>query len=243
MNTIFLIVAIAVITIVLVWLIDKFLPKKIKPVLIIALWAVIFFMGYMIFNLINDDIKFNKLKDQRYKDVVYKLVDIRNAQVAHKEVTGTYATNFNELVRFVDTAKVPVTQRRDSTVVDEERSRQFGITMMKTKVIIDTLNYYSVKDSIFQGSNRYKKMMYSGVEGQPKLKFDMKVDSLDGIPVFEAKLEKKKILHDQDENLVLIELEEKSVDGIRGDAIKVGSTEKITTNGNWPKNYLATEKK
>ena len=243
MITIILIVVIALVTIALVWLIDKYLPKKIKPFLVLALWAIIFALGYMIFNLINDDIKFNKLKEERYKEIVYKLIDIRDAQVAHKEVTGTYADKFENLVRFVDTAQVPVLQRRDSTVLDEERTRQFGVDMMKTIIIVDTLRYYSVKDSIFQGSDRYKKMMFTGIEGKPDSKFKMEVKSLDEIPVFEAKIEKKEILHDQDENLVLIELEEKSVDGIRGDAIRVGSTEKITTNGNWPKNYLATKDK
>ena len=226
------------VTIGLVWLIDKYLPKKIKPFIVLALWAVIFLLGYMIFNLINDDIKFNKLKEKRYRDIVYKLIDIRDSQVAHKEVTGKYAANFDDLVRFVDTAQVPVLQRRDSTVRDEEKSQQFGVDMQKTIVIVDTLRFYSVKDSLFKNTDRYKRMMYTDIEGQPDLKFDLETDDLDGIPVFEAKIDKKKVLHDQDENLVLIELEEKSVDGIRGDSITVGSVKKITTNGNWPKNYL-----
>jgi hypothetical protein len=44
-------------------------------------------------------------------------------------------------------------------------------------------------------------------------------------------------LFDQDKNLVDLESEVKSVEGVNGPTLKVGSMDEVNTNGNWPKNY------
>ena len=49
MEVIIAIVVIIALTIGIVWLIDKFVPKKLKPILNILLWALIIFLGYMTF--------------------------------------------------------------------------------------------------------------------------------------------------------------------------------------------------
>jgi hypothetical protein len=78
----------------------------------------------------------------------------------------------------------------------------------------------------------------SGKEGQL---FVLKSGVLEqngiNIPVFEASVSKKSILFDQDKNLVDLESEVVSVEGVNGPTLKVGSMEEINTNGNWPKNY------
>jgi len=76
--------------------------------------------------------------------------------------------------------------------------------------------------------------------GQPGAKFELKAGFLEQndmqIPVFEAKALKSVILYDQDKNLVAKENQVISVDGVNGDALRVGSMEEVKTNGNWPKN-------
>jgi hypothetical protein len=57
------------------------------------------------------------------------------------------------------------------------------------------------------------------------------------IPVFEVNAPKDLILADQNRDLVIQEKQIKSVDGVDGDAIKVGSMKQVNTNGNWPKNF------
>ena len=66
-----------------------------------------------------------------------------------RQVTGKFTDNFDNLVKFVDTAKYTITQRRDSTVKDIEATKRFTVDMFKEIVIIDTLGYVSVKDSLF----------------------------------------------------------------------------------------------
>ena len=226
LNVIIAIVIVILLTIGLVWVIDKFVPKKLKPVLNIALWLLIIFLGYKTYMSVYGEIQFNQLKEKRYALVIEKLKDIRDAELAHKTVTGQFTDNFDGLIKFVENGKFTITQRRTETVKDEALSRSFGVDMFKEIVVIDTLGFVSVKDSLFKNSDRYKTMMDVPV-GEPGTKFTLKAGKLDDIPVFEASVEKSKLLFDQD----------KSVDGVNGPTLKVGSMDEVNTNGNWPKNY------
>lgn len=237
LKVILAIVAIILLTIGIVWLIDKFVPKKIKPVLNLVLWGLIVYLAYITFMSVYGEIQFNQLKNKRYAVVIERLIDVRNAELAHKEVTGSYTDSFENLIRFIDTAQFAITQRRDSTYVDEELTKRYGgVETFATVVVIDTLRYDSVKDSLFKGSDRYKTMMNVGI-GKPGEKFVLKAGTLDDIPVFEASVDKAVILHDQDPNLVAKEKQVVSVDGVNGPTLRVGSMEEIKTVGNWPKNF------
>lgn len=239
MNIILLAVAVILATIGLVWLIDKFVPSKLKPLLNILLWVGIFALGYSTFNSVYEPIKFNKVKEKRYAKVIDKLIDIRDAQLAHRQVTGSFAGDFNSLIKFIDTAKFTITERKDSTVLDEDATRRYGgVETFKDITVIDTLGFVPVKDSLFKGKDNYKSMM--NVPGTDS-KFIMKASVLEDddlkIPVFEAKVDKAVILADQSKDLITQEEEVMSVEEVRGKAIKVGSLEEAITGGNWPKTY------
>lgn len=237
LSVIIAVVVIILLTIAIVWLIDKFVPKKLKPIITIALWALIIFLGYITFMSVYKEIKFNKLKVDRYEVVIDRLIDVRDSQLSYKEVHGEYAGDFTKLINFVENGKVPITQRRDTLVLDVERTRAFGgVETMKTITLIDTLSYYSVKDSIFNGTDRYKNMANVGI-GKEGEQFTLKADKLDNISVFEVKVDKSVILHDQDKYLIEKEKQVVSVDGVNGPTLKVGSLEEVNTTGNWPKNY------
>ncbi len=226
--------------VVIIKLIDKYLPVKFKPVLLLGLWALIIYLGYITINSVYGEIRFKKLRDARYAKVIPVMIDIRDAQLAHQTVTGTFAPNFENLIKFIDTAKYTITQQRDSTVRDVEQSRRFGIDMTKDIVIVDTLGYKSVRDSLFGSDNRYKTMMNVPV-GKEGSKFEMKTGVIEQnnfkIGTFEAVAYKKDILFDQPQDIVNKELQVVSVEQINGDAIRVGSLNEVNTNGNWPKNY------
>jgi len=196
-------------------------------------------LGYLVFNSVYDPIQFNKVKEKRYAKVIERLKDVRAAQLAHQEITGTFAKDFDNLVTFIDTAEFVLTQRRDSTILDEEYRKAFGVDRQKDIVIIDTLGYASVKDSLFKKSD-YKEMMFVPVDGVDA-KFEMNAGSVtkndNKIPVFEAKVNKSIILHDQDKDLVMQEKQVVSVDGVNGAFIRVGSMEEVNTTGNWPTVY------
>lgn len=243
----FILIAVAVIllTIGLVWVIDKFVPSKAKPIVQILLWALIVFLGYQTYMSIYEPIQFNKVKNKRYAQVIEKLIDIRDSQLAHKEVTGTFAKDFKSLVSFIDTAQYTITQRRDSTILDEELTKRYGgVETMKEITIIDTLGFVPVKDSLFKSSTRYRTMM-EVPNAEAGATFEMDAGFIEEndvkIPVFEAKVKKSVILHDQNKDLLAQENEVVSVDGVNGNALKVGSMSEVKTNGNWPKTYGDSE--
>ena len=215
-----------------------------KIVIQLVLWAVIAFLGYLVFNSIYEPVKFNKIKNERYTKVIENLKDIRNAELAHKEVIGTFEADYDKLIRFIDTAQFAVTQRRDTTYLDEEYKKTYGVDQYKEDVVIDTLSFIPVKDSLYGGTDRYKTMMNIPIDGVDK-KFDLKAGFITKndakIPVFEAKVAKTLILSDQDKDLLAQEREVVSVDGVNGKYIKVGSMEEVNTNGNWPKTYGAND--
>lgn len=242
----FILIAVAVIlvTIGLVKLVDKFIPSKLKPVLNIALWLLIGFLGYQTYMSIYEPIQFNKLKKKRYELVIESLKDIRDSQLAHRQVTGKFAKTFDGLIKFIDTAEYTITQRRDSSVIDKELTKLYQVDTFKDILIIDTLDFVSVKDSLFKTSDRYQKMMNVPV-GKEGAQFELKAGYIEqnkmNIPVFEAKVTKDVILYDQNKDLLNQEKQVISVDGVNGDALKVGSMNEVNTNGNWPKTYGSNE--
>jgi hypothetical protein len=239
MITILLIVLTIVGIFALVKLIDKFVPQNKKWIFTILFWILAIFIGNALYNSIMEPIEFKKIKKVRYAKVIDNLKDIRDAEIAHKTVTGKYSGDWNSLVKFIDTARYTLTQRRDTTVKDIELSKQFGIDMTKEVVIIDTLGTASVKDSIFKNSDRYKTMM--NIPGAANAQFILKAGEIEKgnskLPVFEAKMEKKLVLTDQPAYLVFEESETVAVDGVNGANISVGSMEEISTSGNWPRYY------
>ena len=235
LNVIIAIVVIILLTIGIVWLIDKFVPKKLKPIINIVLWALIIFLGYTTYMSVYKEIQFNQLKVERYKTVINRLIDVRDSELAYKEVHGKYTDNFDSLIKFVENGKVPITQRRDTLELDVERTRAFGgVETFKTRTLIDTLSFYSVKDSLFKGSDRYKTMMNVGV-GKEGAKFTLKAGKVDDIDVFEASVDKAIVLFGQDKYLIDKEKQAFSVAGVKGGSVKIGSMEEINTSGNWGK--------
>ena len=241
LTLIIAVIVVILLTIGIVWLIDKYVPKKLKPLILLGLWILIAFLGYKTFMSVYGEIQFNKIKDQRYAKVIDNLIDIRDSQLAHRTVTGQFTNDWDKLVRFIDTDSFTITQRRDTSVLDVEATRRFGgVETYKDIVVIDTLDFVSVKDSLFGADPRYNTMMNLPV-GKVGTKYELKAGVLEEngikIPVFEVRAPKKLILDGQNSYLIAKENLVVSVDGVNGDAIKIGSMDEVNTNGNWPKNY------
>ncbi|MBR9855009.1 MAG: hypothetical protein GYB37_10610 [Algicola sp.] len=238
LNLILIVVIICLVTIGLVFLIDRFLPQKIKPVLVILFGVLSIFLGFKIYDSINAPIEFNKVRNERFSKVIDKLKDIRDSQEAYKTVNGKYAGNFESLIQFIDTGNYTITTQRDSSFMRYDRAYQ--IDMQKDTVIVDTLGTVKVKDSLFGADNRYKNMMEVPY-AQNNEKFEMKADIIDKsgykAPVFEAKVKKNVVLYDQPQDLVEKENSYQSVEEVNGTEIKVGSLTDVSTNGNWPPIY------
>jgi len=217
-----------------------------KLVIQIVLWIVIIFLGWKLYNSVMGPVEFNKVKEARYAKVIKNLKDIQAAELAHKEITGTFTGDWDSLVRFIDTAKFAITQRRDTSYADAAKNKAFGISegYFIEESLIDTLGFTPVKDSLYGSTDRYKTMMNVPIEGIDA-KFDLKAGKIvkndATYSVFEAKIAKKVILADLNKDLLTQEVQVQSVDGVNGPDIKVGSLEEVNTTGNWPKIYDAAK--
>ncbi len=238
LNLIIIVVLICLVTIGLVFLIDRFLPQKIKPILVIVFGILSIFLGYKIYESINAPIEFKKVRRERFSKVIAKLKDIRDSQEAYKTVNGKFANDFNSLIKFVDTGSFTITQQRDSSFMRFDKT--YGIELQKDTVVIDTLGFVKVKDSLFKSDDRFKSMM-DVPYAQNNEKFEMKADIIDKsgykAPVFEAKVKKNVVLYDQPKDLLDRENAHQSVEEVNGTEIKVGSLVDVSTNGNWPPIY------
>ena len=204
-------------------------------------YVLFFFSALLVFAIyqsINSPIEFNKVKNERYLKVIDRLKDIRNAQVAYKSVNGIYSNDFDELVKFVDSAQFTITQKRDSSFMQYDRV--YRIDMLREVIVIDTLGYVNVKDSLFSDDDSYKYMASVPINGIDE-KFKLKADIVDkngyNVPVFEVRVSKDLILFDQNKDLITQEKQTVSVDGVNGPDIVLGSLSDVSTNGNWPTTF------
>ena len=226
----------------IVYYIKTKMQDKHKPYVLGSLWVLILFFASLLFTSIYDEIKFDEVKNARYQVVIKNLKDIRDSQLAHRTVKGVFQNNWDSLVKFVEVDSFTITQRRDSSVLDKEMTKRYGgVKTYKDIIIVDTLGFVSVKDSLFGLDNRYQTMMNVPFSKKADTKFELKAGFLNqngiDIPVFEALVKKRVILYDQSTNLVLKENQVQSVDGVNGPSLKIGSMNEVNTNGNWPKNY------
>ncbi|MDG1652157.1 MAG: hypothetical protein P8M02_03035 [Flavobacteriaceae bacterium] len=202
----------------------------------IVLWLASIFFAYKIYDSINGPIKFNQTKNERYAQVIDRLKDIRKAQIAHKDVKGVFANNFDSLVKFVDEGIFTLIEKRDSSYLEYDRT--YRIDMLREVIVIDTLGTVPVKDSLFSNTDRYKNMAYIPIQGVQDSMFKINAEVINkngyNVPVFEVKVSKNIILFDQDKDLVKQENETVSVDGVNGSEIILGSLSNVSTNGNWP---------
>jgi hypothetical protein len=243
---IFVIIAVAIYF--LAKLINKSTNKKLKPILSIVLWIVTLFFGYLIYQSVQAPIEFDKLKEKRFQIAVNKMLDIKSAQLAYKTVKGKYTDNLDSLVSFIENEKFTIVERKDTSVIDVDKNRAYGLTVdakgtggyFKDIVVTKILGKVSIKDSLFKGSDRYKKLDVVKI-GNIETKIAMKAGIIERdelkIAVFEAKLIKASLLSDQDPALIAKENKVVSVEGINGEYILLGSLEEVSMSGNWPKKY------
>ena len=226
----------------IVYYVKTSMQDKHRPYIFGSLWVLILVFASLLFKSIYNEIKFDEVKNVRYQVVIKNLKDIRDTQLAHRTVKGVFQDNWDSLVKFVEIDSFTITQRRDSSVLDKEMTKRYGgVKTYKDIVIVDTLGLVSVKDSLFGFDDRYLRMMNVPFSKNDQTKFELKAGFLNqngiDIPVFEAFVRKRVILHDQSLNLVLKENQVQSVDGVNGPTLKIGSMNEVNTNGNWPKNY------
>jgi hypothetical protein len=212
----------------------KFVPKKLQPIVSLLLWAAIIWLGYISYQSVMKPIQFNAEKTKRYTKVVKSLKVIRDAQAAHKKVTGTYAKTGDALIQFIDTAKFAKT---NSYNVIKKENAGGGLTKDVEYRVTDTIGYTDVR-AAFAGRDYKNLMKVPGTDANFEMKLG-EVQKTHGYmaPVFEAKVSKDIVLQGMDADLIRQEKEAIANDQIKGTHVTVGSLGDVSDAGNWPPSY------
>ncbi len=233
MLTILIIVLAVVATGALAYLITNKVSKKARPIISIVLWLLVIFLGYKIYKGIMGPIEFNKEKVERYTPVIQNLKTIRDAQIAHKEVTGNFSNNPANLIKFIDTAKFAITETKNIIKTVNKGTDYSPIMIEVEERTIDTIGFKDVRADF--ASRDYSNMFK--VPGT-SAKFDLKtgyVEKVQGLksPVFLVQIAKELILEGLPIHLIKQEKEALAPE-VTGEFISVGSLDDVKTNGNWP---------
>lgn len=240
MTTILIIVAGIVVTGFLAYAIVNFIPRKLHWIISIILIGLAVLLVYKINFEIQKPINFNKEKKERYAKVIVNLKMLRDAEVAHKKVTGNYTDKGENLIAFIDTAQFALTQTRN---VPKTINVGGGITKEIEERVIDTIGYEPVKKQ-FAGLDYKNMLKIPGTNENFKIEIGT-IEKIAGLKaqVFEIKVDKALILQGMDINLVKQEKEAIGGEEVRGEYLRVGSLGEVSEDGNWPPFYDKGDKK
>lgn len=205
-----------------------------KTVIQIVLSVLIVVLGYLLINSILKPINFNKEQKERYDATIERLMDIRTAQEAYKEVYDKYTGSFDTLINFIETDSFRVirkTSNYNQDSITEAKAIDLGLVTMDTIKI-------SVKDSLFKDIN-YPIDDIRYAPYTDKTEFEMgtgivETGSQVEVPVFEVSIRNYILLKDLDKQLAINfnERWKELGDGFPG--LRVGSLKEATNNaGNW----------
>jgi len=238
--TFLIILAGIVVTGFLAYAIVNFIPRKLHWIVSIILIALAAFLVYKINFEIQKPVQFNKEKKIKYAAVIKNMKILRDAEVAHKKVTGKYTASGEALIQFIDTAQFALTQTRN---VPKTIDVGGGITKEIEERVVDTIGYEPVKVQ-FSGLDYKNMLKISGTDQQFKIEIG-EVEKIAGLkaPVFEIKVDKALILQGMDYNLIKQEKEAIGGEEVRGEYLRVGSLGEVSEDGNWPPFYDQGDKK
>ncbi|MGV8962241.1 MAG: hypothetical protein ACOH2V_02535 [Candidatus Saccharimonadaceae bacterium] len=232
-----------------------------KVLVKVILVAAIGLLVFLCWKSIQGPIDFNAQREIRDKAVIRRLIDIRTAQVAFREINGEYTASFDSLIDFVKNGKVAFVQKFGDLT---ESQMEQGMTEANALNIIKGGNEAAIKkaglwdneknrpqllrDSIYVGvvENRFQNRRNFAADSLRFVpygegaQFVMATDTLTtssgfSINVFEAQTPYTSYLGDLDKNELNLLME--NVRNLPGDkfvGLRVGSIKTANNNaGNW----------
>lgn len=199
---------------------------------------IIIILGYLIVESIMEPIRFNQEVEQREQATIDRLVDIREAQKAYKDIFRRYTGSFDTLIAFLDTGHFAVVKAIGT--VPEEWLEQFGREEARERalregIIVREVTQVPVKDSLFKRDYPIDSLRYvpytDGVEFTMESSQFLTSSNLN-VQVVEVSVHYDDLLAGMDKQLVVNYKDERmKIVGFEG--VKFGSLEEGTLTGNW----------
>jgi len=210
-----------------------------RTVIQIILAAAILVLAYLVFESIMKPIRFNKAKDIREDATIERLIDIREAQKAYKDVKVDYTDDFDTLIHFLKTDSFEIT--RAIGTIPEELIDSLGSlpkareAALKSGLIRRETTKIPVVDSLFGLDFAVDSIRY--VPYTDGLEFKMEAgEFVTGsnlkVKVVEVSVLYEDLLKGLDEQLVVNYTYEREKI-VKFPGLKLGSMTEGTLTGNW----------
>ncbi|MFC2090473.1 hypothetical protein ACFLT1_06810 [Bacteroidota bacterium] len=210
------------------------MKKIIQPILII----LIIVLGYLIIESIMRPIRFQRLVSEREDAVITKLVNIREAQKAYKDVYKRYTGSFDTLEMFLKNDSFTVVKAIGT--IPESYLEEFGLEKAREKALAEKLivretSRRQVLDSLFGESYPIDSMRF--VPYTERVEFEIASNEILTssnlmVQVVEVKAHYDDFLKGLNKQLIVNYKDQKILlTGFPG--IKFGSLEEGTLSGNW----------
>jgi len=209
--------------------------KKVIQFILIVLIVV---LGYLVIESIMRPIRFQRLVSEREDAAISKLVEIRDAQKAYKDVYKRFTGSFDTLEMFLKNDSFTVIKAIGT--IPESYLEEFGLEMarekaLKEKLIVRESSRRQVMDSLFGGTFPVDSMRF--VPFTEGVEFDIKSDQILTssnlmVQVVEVKTYYDDLLEGLNEQLIVNYKDQRiTLTGFPG--IKFGSLDEGTLSGNW----------
>ena len=209
-----------------------------RRVIQILFVLVIIVLGYLIVESIMEPIRFNQEVDVREQATIDRLIDIREAQKAYKDIYKKYTSSFDTLIAFVDTGNFTVVRAIGD--IPEDWLDELGFDKAREKALKEGVisrenSYVPVLDSLFhQGfatdSLRYVPfcdgITFNMSSGELLTSSNLTVQVVETFCLYDD------LLNGMDRQLVVNYKDERmKIVGFEG--VKFGSMDEGTLTGNW----------
>ena len=228
--------------------------KKVFTYLLLP--AAIVGLTYLLVQSIMEPVEFNKHKDYRSEIAVQRLKDIRDLQVAYKNVNARYASTIDSLIMFYNDGKMKITlqvgSKDDSlamahTDVIKKKYRNLKAEQLNQKLhelylageqnlVFQVTSEIPVKDTLFNDRPNFvaDSLAFIPFCGDSII-MESTIKKVSGVnvPPFEAKMPYKSLLKGLD-NQLRINLDAEREDKGQYKGLMVGSVDAPNNNaGNW----------
>ena len=218
--------------------------------------ACIVGLTYALVKSIMEPVEFNKHKDYRTEIAVQRLKDIRDLQVAYKNVNARYASTIDSLILFYNEGQMEIAlqvgSKDDSLAVahteqikkkyrnlkgDKLNEKLHELYLAGEQNLVFQVNSkIAVKDTLFKSRTNFEvdSLAFIPFSGDPIL-MESTIKKVSGVnvPLFEAKMPYKSLLKGLD-NQLRVNLDAEQRDKGHYEGIMVGSIDAPNNNaGNW----------
>jgi hypothetical protein len=209
-----------------------------RRVIQILFVLIIIVLGYLIVESIMEPIRFNQDVEQRESATISRLIDIREAQKAYKDLYKTYTGSFDTLISFCDTGTFPVVKAIGE--IPEEWLEELGFEKAREKalnegVISRETTKIPVMDSLFGVGYAIDSLRYVPYTEGVTFKMEsgeILTSSNLLVQVVEVSVLYDELLVGMDPQLIVNYKDERmKIVGFEG--VKFGSLEEGTLTGNW----------